>query len=72
MAAAYRARPSSLAGVRDPYAAYCLDEAVCEYAGRLRSGQALRPAARADNRELIETMKGGASHGGRRTGRGQP
>lgn len=72
MASAYAAAPSKLIGLEDPYEAYCLDEAICDYMARLRGGQALRPAKTPDNRALIEAMEGGASHGGRRVGRGQP
>ena len=72
MASAYAVAPSKLIGLDDPYEAYCLDEAICDYMARLRGGQALRPAKTPDNRALIEAMEGGASHGGRRVGRGQP
>ncbi len=72
MARTYRVRPSQLVALENPYEAYCLDEALCEYIARIENGQALRPTRAGDNRELIETMKGGASHAGRRTGRGQP
>ena len=59
MAAAYRARPSGLIGLKSGYAAYCLDEAVADYIGRLQAGQKLRPPKAADNRELIDKMTGG-------------
>jgi len=59
-------------GLEDPYEAYCLDEALCEYIARIEAGQTLRPPRAADNRKLIDAMKGGASHAGRRKGRGQP
>ena len=72
MAAAYAMPPSRLVGLDDPYEAFCLDEAICDYMARLKGGQALRPAKSPDNRALIEAMEGGASHGGRRNGRGQP
>lgn len=72
MAAAYAVPPSKLIGLDDPYEAYCLDEAICDYMARLGGGQALRPAKSPDNRALIEAMEGGASHDGRRIGRGQP
>jgi len=72
MSAAYATPPSRLIGLDDPYAAYCLDEAVCDYMARLRGGQALRPVKSPDNRALIEAMEGGVSRGGRGTGRGQP
>jgi hypothetical protein len=72
MSAAYGTAPSKLVWLDDPYEAFCLDEAICDYTARLRGGQALRPAKSPDNRALIEAMEGGASHGGRRIGRGQP
>lgn len=72
MAETYAAPPSKLIGLDDPYAAYCLDEAICDYMARLRSGQTLRPAKSPDNRALIEAIEGGAAHGGRGKGCGQP
>jgi hypothetical protein len=47
-------------GMDDPYQAYCLDEAIAQYIGRIRSGQTPRPAKAQDNRALIEAMKGGS------------
>ena len=72
MAAAYGQTPSKLAGLDDPYEAYCLDEAILDYRTRLEGGQKLRPPRAPDNRALIEAMEGGASRGGRRACRGQP
>ena len=72
MATAYAAPPSRLIGLDDPYAAYCLDEAICDYMARLREGQKLRPMKAPNNRALIDAMEGGASLGGRRIGCGQP
>ena len=72
MAAAYAIPPSKLIKLDDPYEAYCLDEAICDYRARLGRGQALRPAKSPDNRALIEAMEGGATHGGCGNGRGQP
>jgi hypothetical protein len=72
MAAVYCQPPSRLAGLDDFYEAYCLDEAILDYTARLRAGQKLRPPKATDNRGLIKAMKEGASHGGRRSCRGQP
>ena len=72
MATAYHAPPSRLIGLEDPYEAYCLDEAVCDYIARLRGGEKLRPPKAPDNRALIEAMEGGASRGGRGACCGQP
>ncbi len=72
MATAYAIPPSRLIGLDDPYEAFCLDEAICDYMARLRGGQALRPAKSPNNRALIEAMEGGASHSGRGIGRRQP
>jgi len=72
MAAAFHQTPSRLIGLEDPYEAYCLDEAICDYMARMHGGQKLRPPRAAGNHALIEAMEGGASHGGRRTGCGQP
>jgi len=72
MAAAFGARPSQLAGIRDPYWAYCLDEAVLDYMARLKDGQKLKPPKAADSRRLIEALEGGAKHGGSGEGRRKP
>ena len=72
MASAFAAPPSKLIGLDDPYEAYCLDEAVCDYMTRLASGQKLRPAKAPGNRALIEAMEGGVSHDGRGNGHRQP
>ncbi len=72
MATAFGARPSSLAGIRDPYWAYCLDEAVLDYMARLKEGQRLKPPKAADNRKLIDALEGGAMHGGFGKGRRKP
>jgi hypothetical protein len=72
MAAAFHVAPSSLLKLSDPYEAYCLDEAVCDYIARLSAGQKLRPLKTNDNQALIEAMEGGETRGGRRIGRRQP
>jgi hypothetical protein len=59
MATAYHTPPSKLIRLRDPYSAYCLDEAIADYAGRIQSGQKLKPAKTADNRQLIDKLTGG-------------
>ncbi len=56
MAATYAARPSGIVKLDDPYEAWCLDEAVCEYLARLRAGQRLKPPKPADNRALIGAL----------------
>jgi hypothetical protein len=57
MAATFLARPSQILNLDDPYEAWCLDEAVCDYLARLRAGQRLRPPKTADNRALIEALQ---------------
>ena len=59
MATAYNTPPSRLLGIRDQYAAYCLDEAIAEYIARIRAGHKLRPPKTTDNNELIRKMQGG-------------
>lgn len=59
MAQTYSAAPSRLAGIEDPYEAYCLDEAIADYIGRIRAKQKLRPPKSSDNAELIRKMGGG-------------
>jgi len=56
MAQLYHARPSSLAGIEDPYLAYCLDEAVAHYIGRIKLKHKLRPPKTKDNSELLRKM----------------
>ena len=58
MAMLYKVRPSSLLAIDDPYAAWCLDEAIAEYTLRLRAGHKLRPPETADNQALIRKMSG--------------
>ena len=59
MAQTYNTAPSRLAALEDPYAAYCLDEAIADYIGRIRAKQKLRPPKSTDNTELIR-KKGGS------------
>ena len=68
MAMMYRVRPSSLLAIDDPYAAWCLDEAVEEYALRISRGETPRPKPGADgepgnNLELIRQIKAQAQSG---------
>ena len=68
MAMMYRVRPSSLLAIDDAYAAWCLDEAVEEYALRISRGETPRPKPGADgepgnNRELIRQIKAQAQSG---------
>jgi len=58
MARAYNTPPSHLMGIDDPYAAYCLDEAIADYIGRIGAGEKLRPPKTTDNSELIRSMGG--------------
>lgn len=58
MATLYKAPPSSLLGIDDPYAAWCLDEAIAEYTLRIRAKQKLKPADTKDNAALIRKMSG--------------
>lgn len=58
MAQTYQTPPSRLAGIDDPYAAYCLDEAIADYIGRLRDKQRLRPPKRDNNADLIRALGG--------------
>jgi hypothetical protein len=58
MARLYQQPPSRLAGIEDPYAAYCLDEAIADYIGRVDKKQKLRPEKKDNNRELIAAMGG--------------
>lgn len=68
MALMYRVRPSSLMAIDDPYTAWCLDEAVAEYALRIDHGETPRPEPGADdkptdNLELIRQIKAQAQSG---------
>lgn len=38
MAQLYKTRPSRLLTIDDPYEAWCLDEAIADYTGRIRTG----------------------------------
>ena len=58
MAQTYQTPPSRLTGITDPYAAYCLDEAVADYIGRVWDKQRLRPPKKTDNRDLIKALGG--------------
>lgn len=58
MARLYQTPPSRLAGIDDPYAAYCLDEAIADYIGRIDAKQRLKPPKTDNNRELIAAMGG--------------
>ena len=58
MAQAYQTPPSTLAGLDDPYEAYCLNEAIADYIGRLQAKQRLKPPKKDNNRELIATLGG--------------
>lgn len=71
MAQLYKARPSQLAGIDDPYAAWCLDEAITEYTMRRRGKQRLKPPETTDNAALIAKMaRKEQSHDGRGRGDG--
>lgn len=59
MAQTYNTPPSRLAAIKDPYVAYCLDEAIADYIGRIHAKQKLRPPRSTDNTELIRRMGGG-------------
>jgi len=58
MAQLYQTPPSKLTGIEDSYEAYCLDEAIADYIGRIREKQRLKPPKTTDNRKLIEEMGG--------------
>jgi len=52
----YQTFPSRLLQIPDPYAAWCLDEAVAYLMMRLHNGDKLRPKRTKDNRRLLEEM----------------
>lgn len=52
----YQAAPSSLLSLEDPYAAWCLDEAMAHYIGRINLKHRLKPAKTDDNQELLRKM----------------
>ncbi len=57
MAAALQCRPSALAGINDPYEAWCLDEAVCQIIAARRSKRRLKPRHKGQgNTELIRQL----------------
>ena len=57
MALMYKATPSSLLAIDDPYAAWCIDQAITEYILRIRAGQKLLPPDTQDNTALIKKMQ---------------
>ena len=59
MAQLYQARPSRIAGIDDPYEAWCLDEVITEYIVRIQKGQKPRPKKTDNNDALIKKLKGG-------------
>ncbi len=56
MAKTFRTRPSKLAGIKDDYVAWCIDQAIAEYIARIRAGHKLRPPETSDNAVLIRKM----------------
>lgn len=56
-------RASTLLAIEDEYIAWCLDEAVASITASLRAGRKRRPKAAPDNRELINRITGGETHG---------
>lgn len=56
MAKLYRTPPSRLVQIPDPYAAWCLDEAIAYLLMRIQNGDRLRPKKTTDNRQLLKEM----------------
>lgn len=56
MAKLYRTPPSQMLQIPDPYAAWCLDEAIAYLLMRIQNGDKLRPKKTTDNRQLLKDM----------------
>ena len=56
-------RASTMLAIDDEYIAWCLDEAVASIVVSLRSGRKRRPKMTEDNRDLINRITGGNTHG---------
>lgn len=56
MARLYKTPPSRLLQIPDPYAAWCLDEAIAYLLLRLQNGDKLRPKKTTDNRQLLREL----------------
>lgn len=52
----YQTPPSRLLHLTDPYAAWCVDEAILHLRAMLAAGKKLRPARTEDNLTLLRRM----------------
>lgn len=52
----YQTPPSRLLSIEDPYAAWCLDEAVAYLLMRMQNGDKPRPKKTEDNRALLREL----------------
>jgi hypothetical protein len=56
MAEVYKAKPSEIVRVDDPFEAWCLDQAIAIYTARIRRKDKLRPPVTDNNDALLAKL----------------